>query len=104
MAEAESEDGPLRSPPQEMEATPAALEQGEKRGRWARLVLFPARAEPRPRRPQVAQAGAAPRAPKRGRLTLPVVRMAPVLRLTWVPTKALDRQNCPRPCSHSLLC
>ena len=86
MAEAEPEDGPLRPPPQEMESIFAASEEGERRGRWALLALAPFPVELQPLRLQVAQPGAAPRDLKRRRLPWPVVRMAPVLGLTWMPT------------------
>lgn len=68
MAEAEPVDGPLRPPPREMESISAAPEEGERRGRWALLVLAPAREEPRPLRLQVAQPDAAPGDLKRRRL------------------------------------
>jgi len=82
VVEAEPEDEALRPPPREMESISAAPEEGERRGRWALLVLASAPEERPPLRLQVAQRGAAPRGLKRLRLPWPVVRMAPVLGLT----------------------
>lgn len=86
MVEAEPEDEALRPPPQEMESISAAPEEGERRGRWALLVLASAPEERPPLRLQVVQRGAAPRGLKRRKLPWPVVRMAPVLGLTCMPT------------------